>query len=244
MLQSCQASGTPSPLSPHLSLTRTVFQEMYKGRSGPWKGATPNQFVSWFESFGDLLTSIPFFSNGCGYFNQWRWAPNTTWQPASKFVGQSDSQMNDASNYGGIWIYPRSFSTLPTPPGAKDASGKPLPTNVAEGKPGSRVIFWAHGSAYAVLQAKDFFWLHGQMLCEQTGNVVLVAEYGLSSDVVYPQVRPTNDVVYPSLSPHLHPHPLPLTSHPSPSRQPPVRSKSTSGPRTIRSSSRRMALAM
>ena len=159
----------------------------YQGHSGPWKGANPNQFVSWFESLGDLLTSVPILSNGCAYLNKHGWAPNTTWQPASKYVGQSDRQMNDAANYGGMWLYPSSFKKLPTPPGAKDKHGNPLSTNVAPGKPGSRVIFWAHGSAYAVLQAKDFFWLFGQMLCEQTGNVVLLGEYGMTSDVFYPQ---------------------------------------------------------
>jgi len=49
--------------------------------------------------------------------------------------------------------YPSKFAALPTPPGATDAAGKPLPTNVKAGEAGSRVLFWAHGSAFAVLQA-------------------------------------------------------------------------------------------
>ena len=79
--------------------------------------------------------------------------------------------MNDNDDFGGAWVYPSKFSALPTPPNAKDADGNPLSTNVAPGEAGSRVIFWAHGSAFAITQAKDFVWLFAQMLSEQTGQV-------------------------------------------------------------------------
>ena len=35
---------------------------------------------------------------------------------------------------------------------------KAKPVEVKPGEAGSRVIFWAHGSAYAIMQAKDFVW--------------------------------------------------------------------------------------
>ena len=94
--------------------------------------------------------------------------------------------MNDSRREGGWWVFPRHFGQLPTPPGARDADGRPLPTNVAAGQVGSRVLFWAHGSAFAVTQSKDFVWLIGQLLCEATGQVVLIGEYGLTSSAFHP----------------------------------------------------------
>jgi len=164
----------------------TTEADTYKGHDGPWEGAYPNKFVSWFESLGDLMTSCGFLAPLCIGLNTRRVAPNTTWQPASGVVGQRDSQMNDNDDFGGAWVYPSSFSELPTPPNAKDSDGNPLPTNVAAGAPGSRVIYWAHGSAFAITQAKDFVWLFAQMLSEQTGQVVLLGEYGLTSSEVAP----------------------------------------------------------
>mmetsp|Transcript_69966 Transcript_69966/g.195703 ORF Transcript_69966/g.195703 Transcript_69966/m.195703 type:complete len:559 (+) Transcript_69966:556-2232(+) len=164
----------------------TTEADTYKGHEGPWVGAYPNQFVSWLESLGDLMTSVTFLAPLCISLNTYCVAPNTTWQPASGVVGQKDSQMNDNDDFGGAWVYPSKFSALPTPPNAKDADGNPLSTNVAPGEAGSRVIFWAHGSAFAITQAKDFVWLFAQMLSEQTGQVVLLGEYGLTSSDVAP----------------------------------------------------------
>ena len=64
-----------------------------QGEDGPWVGAYPNQFVSWFESLGDLMTSVTFLAPLCIGLNKYRVAPNTTWQPASGVVGQKDSQV-------------------------------------------------------------------------------------------------------------------------------------------------------
>uniref|UniRef100_A0A7S3AP72 Alpha/beta hydrolase fold-3 domain-containing protein n=1 Tax=Haptolina ericina TaxID=156174 RepID=A0A7S3AP72_9EUKA len=133
------------------------------------------------------MTSASLLAPVCIGFNGLTVARKTTWQPASACVGQHDPQMNDSPGFGGAWIYPRRFETLPTPPGAKDTQGRPLPTNVKAGEVGSRVILWAHGSAFAITQALDFVWLFGQMLSEQTGQVVLLAEYGLTSGTVHPQ---------------------------------------------------------
>ncbi|KAH8054378.1 carboxylic ester hydrolase [Aureococcus anophagefferens] len=140
-------------------------REAYDGRAGPWYGAHPNRFVSFLEALGDFLTSCACLAPLCARFNAATVAPTTTWRPANRHVGRHDRQMNDNKNFGG---------------------GEPLPTNCAPGDVGSRVIFWAHGSAFAVTQAKDFLWLFGQMLAEQTGQVVLLGEYGLTSSTVAP----------------------------------------------------------
>ena len=162
-------------------------REAYDGRAGPWYGAHPNRFVSFLEALGDFLTSCACLAPLCARFNAATVAPTTTWRPANRHVGRHDRQMNDNKNFGGVWIYPSRYGdAMPTPPGARDARGEPLPTNVAPGDVGSRVIFWAHGSAFAVTQAKDFLWLFGQMLAEQTGQVVLLGEYGLTSSTVAP----------------------------------------------------------
>lgn len=174
------------PYPPGTDDTPVTEADAYKGEDGPSADAYPNQFVSFFEALGDLLTSLACLAPLCIGFVKNTVAPNTTWQPASKYVGQHDSQMNDNENFGGAWIFPSKFDALPTPPGALDDDGNELPTNVAAGEVGSRVIFWAHGSAFAITQAKDFVWLFGQMLSEQTGQVVLLGEYALTSDTVYP----------------------------------------------------------
>lgn len=71
----------------------TTEADTYKGHEGPWTGAYPNKFVSWFESLGDLMTSLTFLAPLCIQLNTCRVAPNTTWQPASGVVGQKDSQV-------------------------------------------------------------------------------------------------------------------------------------------------------
>uniref|UniRef100_A0A7S2MAN8 Alpha/beta hydrolase fold-3 domain-containing protein n=1 Tax=Haptolina brevifila TaxID=156173 RepID=A0A7S2MAN8_9EUKA len=145
------------------------------------------EFVRFLESLGDLLTSTCVLTPLCNGWMARTMAPTTTMQPANGQVGQHDHQMDDAPNFGGMWIYPSSFDALPTPPAATDAHGHPLPTNVHPGEVGSRVIYWAHGSAFAITQAEDFVWLFGQMLSEQTGQVVLMGEYALTSSDVFPQ---------------------------------------------------------
>ena len=161
--------------------------DAYNGRDGPYAGATPNRFVSFFESLGDLMTSVACLAPCFLRFNAATIAPNTTYAAASKYVGSHDRQMNDNREFGGVWVYPKSFGdAMPTPPSATDDRGDPLPTNVAPGAVGSRVIFWAHGSAFAITQAADFVWLFGQLLAEQTGQVILLGEYPLTSSVVAP----------------------------------------------------------
>ena len=152
----------------------------------PSKERPANEFVAVAESLADLLTSVPCLTRCLLANGKNAWAPHTRWQPASEFVGNPDEQMNDSAHEGGWWVYPDRFSELPTPPKATDEAGHPLPTNVQPGDVGSRVIFWAHGSAFALTQAKDFVWLCGQLLCEQTGQVVLIGEYGLSSSTFHP----------------------------------------------------------
>ena len=71
----------------------TTEADTYKGHEGPWVGAYPNQFVSWLESLGDLMTSVTFLAPLCISLNTYCVAPNTTWQPASGVVGQKDSQV-------------------------------------------------------------------------------------------------------------------------------------------------------
>jgi hypothetical protein len=141
--------------------------------------------MSFHLAAGDLLTSFPCLSKVMLTYFSKAWAPDTRWQPAAACIGDPDSQMTVGRN-GGWWVYPSKFDTLPTPPGATDKKGKLLPSNVKAGESGSRVVFWAHGSAFAVLQAKDWVWLVGQKLVQQTGQVLLVGEYGLSSSVVFP----------------------------------------------------------
>ena len=140
------------PLPPGTAERPVSERDTYAGRDGPWSGAHPNRFVSWLESMGDLMTSLAFLAPCCIAFNRCTVAPNTTHVAASKYVGQHDAQMDDNANFGGVWVYPRAFKQLPTPPHARGADGKPLSTNVQPGQPGSRVIFWAHGSAFAITQ--------------------------------------------------------------------------------------------
>ena len=73
------------------------------GASAPSSGAPANEFVSWFESFGDLLTSFPCLSSGLAAFFQKAWAPDTQWQPAAACIGDPDSQMTHGRN-GGWWV--------------------------------------------------------------------------------------------------------------------------------------------
>ena len=143
------------PLPPGTAEHPVSEMDTYKGRDGPWGGAYPNRFVAWFESMGDLMTSLTFLQPCCIRFNRCTVAPNTAYVAASKYVGQHDAQMDDNANFGGAWIYPRKFKKLPTPPNARDTEGRPLPTNVQPGQPGSRVIFWAHGSAFAITQVRQ-----------------------------------------------------------------------------------------
>lgn len=83
----------------------TTEADTYKGHEGPWTGAYPNKFVSWFESLGDLMTSLTFLAPLCIQLNTCRVAPNTTWQPASGVVGQKDNQVHYVCTFA--WRWPR-----------------------------------------------------------------------------------------------------------------------------------------
>jgi len=165
----------------------------------PYDSPGPNDFASSVEALADFMTSVPclftccvLYQRGCCGLCGGRpgFAPNTTYMPASGYVGQHDDQMNTKEDCGGYWAFPASFETyegkkmrgvLPTPPRARDRAGRPLQTNVKPGAPGSKVIYWSHGSGYIATQSADYLWMLALFLSQQTGHVVLVGEYPLAS---------------------------------------------------------------
>jgi len=164
----------------------------------PYPSPGPTDFARKIEAMANYLVSIPCifpfcirYQTGCCGLCRLRagFAPDATYMPASSALGSADKLMH-AGECGGYWAFPKAFKNaageqlrgrLPTPPGARDDNGRPFETNVAVGKPGSKVIYWAHGSGWIATQSAVYLWLIALFLCQQTGHVVLVGEYPLAS---------------------------------------------------------------
>ena len=100
--------------------------------SSPERLALP--LPSYKQATGGILDTCSGLRRCMRIASGWANGPNTKFMTASTAVCKPGVYAPNGDECGGIWVYPKRFSKLPTPPGAKDKSGRPLPTNVAPGE--------------------------------------------------------------------------------------------------------------
>ena len=147
------------------------------GTDNPTAKSYPNQFSFIFQQVVEIATSSNFIRKFLNFYSETAIGKGKVARQFASGPSHEDSKVL----FGGMWLYPSQFSSLPTP------HGQPGPNPAPDEKSaGNRVLLYLHGGAFAVGGPFLYHEIVGQWLCAQTGQVVLIPEIALTGEAGFP----------------------------------------------------------